>query len=358
MQPITTVQPLSDIARILRMQVRPSRDITLPGKPRRARSALSAKDRQLVPAVMKILGEGQPTRFAFEGSCRAGLRAGFCLDGLPWAKSDARAAAIVGEALRRLGAPRPSWQQGQPEWTQEGFAPIERFYCKSCARPIPEERRGRGAKFCSAFCCRVEHQRQRQRFGVRMTRAEYSAMLAARRADARQHRGRPCAHCGQLFTLTESPKPNGHTNLYCSADCREKALAPRPCIVCGEMFTPTVWANALTCSRRCKGQYRWAKQRKTQPMRPCATCGKVFQPARPAGKFCSRACAYVRKRDAAYPARACAACGKEFAPRSPKALYCSGACNNRACRARKRKGLSSDPLFTVCPPALAGSSEV
>jgi hypothetical protein len=58
------------------------------------------------------------------------------------------AAGIVDAAFKRIGARRPSWQQGQPEWAQEGFSPISRTRCVRCGTKLPEGH----WKFCSQLC--------------------------------------------------------------------------------------------------------------------------------------------------------------------------------------------------------------
>lgn len=68
---------------------------------------------RLVDIVMTVLKTGEPTHFAFEASCRHGLRGSLCLQGWNWHDADTVAAEIVETALRQIGAQRPTWQQGQ-----------------------------------------------------------------------------------------------------------------------------------------------------------------------------------------------------------------------------------------------------
>lgn len=124
-----------------------------PWTPRAARKAKPRrlnKDRRrhLVATVANILEAGEPTKFAFEASCRHGIRSSLCAHGWRWAEADAIAADIVATALRSIGAQRPTWQQGQPEWTQEGFAPTLRTRCIRCHKPLEGIQR----RFCSALC--------------------------------------------------------------------------------------------------------------------------------------------------------------------------------------------------------------
>jgi hypothetical protein len=108
------------------------------------------KDRRahIVRVIAAILVAGEPTKFAFEATCRHAVRSRLCLAGWRWSDADDMAADIVAMALRRIGAQRPTWQQGQPEWAQEGFAPILRTRCVRCRSPLPEGH----LKFCSQLC--------------------------------------------------------------------------------------------------------------------------------------------------------------------------------------------------------------
>jgi hypothetical protein len=81
---------------------------------RRERRLKKAERKQAVDRVASILKRGEPTRFAFEAACRHDLRAQMCLAGMAWSRADATAAEIVSEALARIGAQRPSFEQGQP----------------------------------------------------------------------------------------------------------------------------------------------------------------------------------------------------------------------------------------------------
>lgn len=108
------------------------------------------KDRRayILRVITGILAQAEPTPFALEATCRHAIRSRLCLRGWTWAKSDEMAAGIIRDALKRIGAQRPTWKQGQPEWTTEGFAPIQRTRCVRCRTPLPEGH----TKFCSQLC--------------------------------------------------------------------------------------------------------------------------------------------------------------------------------------------------------------
>ncbi len=114
--------------------------------------------RRLVHSVAAICRGAQPSPFRYEAICRHALRAGLCLQGWSWHRADVTAGEIVGAGLRMIGAARPRWQQGQPEWTQEGFSPIEHTRCRECGRPLGDDNPNR--IFCSAVCLHVWHSRQ------------------------------------------------------------------------------------------------------------------------------------------------------------------------------------------------------
>jgi hypothetical protein len=109
-----------------------------------------AKERRRVirARIVVILAAGDPTPFAFEAACRHGLRAALCLAGWTWAKADREAADIVALALRDLGAQRPTWQQGQPDYAQTGTI-ILRERCLSCGASLLNEL---NTTYCSWLC--------------------------------------------------------------------------------------------------------------------------------------------------------------------------------------------------------------
>ncbi|WP_424992404.1 hypothetical protein [Oceaniradius stylonematis] len=137
------------------------------------------RKRRLIAEVCMILKTGEPTKFAFEGACRHGLRSALCLEGWQWAEADRVAAEIVSVALNIIGARRPTWQEGQPEWTQPGAMPIERERCKRCAKPLPESR----TMFCSDLCRAAEHNEKavERRRSNRMVEAHIAIRVSGRK---------------------------------------------------------------------------------------------------------------------------------------------------------------------------------
>lgn len=93
--------------------------------------------------------------FAYEGRFTAELRAALCLVGWPWPIADQVARDLVGEALRRINANRPSWNEGQREYVIKAGLLIERTRCVTCHNRLTGEQ----VKFCSKLCNDRWHRR-------------------------------------------------------------------------------------------------------------------------------------------------------------------------------------------------------
>ena len=65
-----------------------------------------------------------------------------------WSSADLMAAELMAEVFRRVGAERPDWYEGQPEWTIKAGTLIARTRCVRCHGPLPEGH----FKFCSRIC--------------------------------------------------------------------------------------------------------------------------------------------------------------------------------------------------------------
>lgn len=101
-------------------------------------------------AVIRLAFEAGATAslFGLEGPLRAGIRADLCRQGWRWIGADDMAREILAEAFRRVNAVRPSWEEGQNEWTVHAGTLIQRECCARCYKPLPEGRR----KYCSHLC--------------------------------------------------------------------------------------------------------------------------------------------------------------------------------------------------------------
>jgi hypothetical protein len=63
------------------------------------------------------------------------------------------------------GANRPTWYQGQPAYTEEGFAPILRQHCARCGGKLDllQQENGLALRFCSNACRVFHHRNAEQR---------------------------------------------------------------------------------------------------------------------------------------------------------------------------------------------------
>lgn len=159
--------------------------------------------------------EGQPSKFWCEGSARYGLRSSLCLQGWDWTPADNVAAKIVAAALNQVGARRPGWYEGQPEWTQPGALPIERDTCLRCRKPLPEGHR----RFCSHVCSTAynsERRRQAKGEEVAAVHRAYMAAWSAKQPD------RVCEGCGGTY------RPKKPQQRFCSPECVTDTYLRRP----------------------------------------------------------------------------------------------------------------------------------
>ena len=92
-----------------------------------------------VAVFARILDAGTPTRFRWEGTIRAGIHVYLILHhGLRWQTADDNACQVLKAAFWKLRIVRPSWHEGQPEWTRLDGG---RIYCanEACRKPIERD---------------------------------------------------------------------------------------------------------------------------------------------------------------------------------------------------------------------------
>lgn len=128
------------------------------GSERRARDARRARMGQErykalvldLVRVIRLAFESGATASAFglEGPLRAEIRSALCLQLWRWHQADAFALLALQDAFRTVRAVRPSWNEGQREWTIEAGTLIERTRCARCHKKLPD----RHHKFCSKIC--------------------------------------------------------------------------------------------------------------------------------------------------------------------------------------------------------------
>jgi hypothetical protein len=103
------------------------------------------------------LSEGRiVTPLAYEALFRQVIRSELCLQGWRWTPADQVASDLVAVVLNILQVKRPSWNEGQREWTVEGGTLIERTRCAHCGNKLQEGQ----LKFCGKPCRNVYHLRQ------------------------------------------------------------------------------------------------------------------------------------------------------------------------------------------------------
>lgn len=184
----------------------------VPERPRQLRSDRRAALRGKIAAIM---ARAEPTPFAAEGSCLAGIRSALCLQGWRWSAAQEEAAEIVRGALRIVGAKRPDWKQGQPEWTQDGVFQLQYERCRNCLKPVPEGH----FKFCCKTCSTVYSHRLSYRWHSEEESLRRKALRAAE-AVSRRNARKPitCAYCGKDFKPTKTKT----VQKYCSRECAGK----------------------------------------------------------------------------------------------------------------------------------------
>ncbi|RNC93929.1 MAG: hypothetical protein ED558_13860 [Oricola sp.] len=259
-----------------------------PKPKKRGRKLNADRRKRLVAETCLILKEGQPTRFQFEGAARHGLRSALCLEGWAWSDADQAAAEIVRAALNIIGARRPTWQEGQPEHTQQGYAPVEYTRCIECGGKLSGDahRNGWESRFCSSLCRGANYQRAKRADGEGRTRAEYWAQMAAVGEVKRLQRERPCKQCGERFIPRNLVDDIEHCSRKCSAKTNAEAQKRfSKCKQCGERYHSSApGAGKHFCSVKC---YREATRR--QP-KACEWCSKDFVPKQRGQRFCSARC--------------------------------------------------------------------
>lgn len=243
--------------------------------------------RNLTDQAVEFLRHWKQSPFELEGSTRSGIRSALCLAGHSWHQSDHQAEQIVHAALRRLGAKRPSWEQGQRHYAEP------RENCKWCGCELDAEDRTAG--FCS-----IEHARYaKAHWGFETRAVNDAAYLAVVRAASRLAlKARACECCGAKFR----PQREQSDQRFCSYDCTYKV------------------------------------RRKYAPIR-CLHCEKLFKPNTADREFCSPRCGYDHA-----VAMDCACCGTTFMSKGGKKLYCSDRCYQIVKHERAGK-----PYKTLCP---------
>jgi hypothetical protein len=261
--------------------------IKLAGATAAAKAVLTKDQRNhLIAKLADTLRTFRSTPFEFEGACRQGVRSGLCLSGVPWARGDIEAERLVGAALNQIGAKRPTWEEGQPNYT---IAPEN---CSWCHGSVPEDaiRGEHSHNYCSEVCARsaLEHRAFSERSNRDAAyRSIQDAIIRAR------HPVRECAHCAKRF------RPTQGDGRYCSPACQHEAMAidrrqwpDRTCECCQKTFRPTSHGEQRYCSRECAYAHRSFAE-----VRQCEFCGDAFTAHGKKAKYCGEDCSHAASRD-------------------------------------------------------------
>lgn len=287
------------------------------------------KRENIIERTMDVLRDWRSSIFQHEGACRAGLRAGLVLAGHKWIHADLEAEAIVLTALNRLGAKRPKWEQGQPEYVDYDGC------CINCGKPVnPEPGDIRGLFFCDEVCQDAKRLKRETAFRFWQTEKAKQAAYAALKATFPKQ---TCERCQKEYS------PTALGQRWCSHTCfhaaREDRLPDRNCQQCGKLFHPTTRSKAgIYCSPSCA-----SAGRTVIPLKDCERCGTAFKAYKRTKRFCSLVCSSAASRDS-MTERECQQCGDTFMPAGPKTVYCSPKCRNRAAYEKsKQSAFRCDP---------------
>jgi hypothetical protein len=264
------------------------RPVTLPKVSiQRPRKLSRAKHDSILDSVVRVLKSYSSSKFEYEGPCISGIRSALCLDGWDFPDADRVAREIVEAGLRRIGAVRPTWGEGQPDFT--GYSETGRTRCVRCATEIPAERFRYHAevKYCDDVCQRADRDDRRGEYYQARSLAEWLAECAVRSRQKLLERARNCETCGTHFLTRDSRRK------YCSRPCffhTVTAYPEQPCETCGTMFKPKLGRGkpGRFCSSACSG----ASRVKPRPEVNCKGCGTLFvsQTVNPPRVYCGPAC--------------------------------------------------------------------
>ncbi|MQW00866.1 hypothetical protein GHK46_27170 [Sinorhizobium medicae] len=250
----------------------------LPKKKPEGQAIFKGKHREhLISKVMESLSDWRSSPFENEGSCVAGFRGALCLQGHSWSAADTEARGLVADALRLIGAVRPTWDQGQREYT------VADEDCKWCAGPLPPDATAglRRVRFCSTECAKASFNSKSEQSWLKNSAVAWSAYRLILRSRVQP---RKCDACGKMY----SPVREKSDSKYCSKDCFNQGrlkYTPVKCMTCKAEFRP-VRKTARYCSVRCKDAAASVPKRSLV----CLCCGVAFTAPTSRAKFCSRTC--------------------------------------------------------------------
>ncbi|MET0942003.1 MAG: hypothetical protein ABWY13_11635 [Mesorhizobium sp.] len=213
-------------------------------QPWELRQCADARKTSLVNAALNILKDWRSSPFEFEGAVRHGIRSALGLERWSWRDADRVAAQTIEAAFFQLKVERPTWHQGQPGWTEEGFSPVGYTRCIQCGKPLPESRGDYGRKYCSSFCHDAHYKHGAGKWGETTDRAIYLAFMAAKTEKTRRERT-------EAYGLEGERWRNGYHKKLRS-ERRAAVRAELRCQVCNERLAHLSRADARYCSKHCQ----------------------------------------------------------------------------------------------------------
>lgn len=297
-----------------------SKPVTLAG-PKPAPVYSRDQRKAVVSKALDILRDWRRSPFEHEGAVRSGLRSGLCVSGYSWERSDAAAAEIVAESLRRLGAKRPTWEQGQREYVECEDVCI---HCRSQLETTSMDPWRH--TYCSKVCRDAHRLKRDSAYRYHET---YAVKRAYQVAAISKLPRRSCINCGADFQPGD--RKTKHCSLMCARHSRLDIVPDKNCEACGNVFR-----GRSIASRYCSIQCIADAERASLKQIACEHCAARFQPGKAATRFCSKKCQqaahHLRTRAARpqsnpLPMKTCVSCGQVFQPVRKDGRFCSKRCN-------------------------------
>ncbi|MBV2144401.1 hypothetical protein KUG47_12945 [Falsochrobactrum sp. TDYN1] len=301
-----------------------------------------------ITEVMNALRDWRLSHFENEGAVFHGLRSALCLEGHSFARSEREASSLISAAFTYLGYARPSWEQGQREYS------LPEEYCNWCYTEMPEEQwQGiRKARFCSPVCAKAALEHRDFERTLRDSAIARSAQAIIRREALPE---RQCKFCLKMF---KPFNPDSRDLSFCSRECADQSrrkYSEIPCGSCGKLFRQ-MKADHRYCSSDCFNTASHPTE--------CKQCHKRFIAKRFGAMFCSNNCSqtYRRAEEAISAGKTyiplgstirknCRICGSDFMTARHNAFMCSRRCQKRLESIKKAKRISPHVFdwFFKCP---------
>lgn len=287
--------------------------------------------KHVVSVVMEILADWRTSPFENESATIAGMRSALCLKGIAWSDADAQVREIVRYAYKQLGFVRPTYDQGQREYTERDGV------CVWCKVEISTEGSayGRTGRFCSSMCAESMRQHRAGEWHQRTSAMNRAAAAAIAREKLQLL---PCQYCGTKFRpLQIDARGRKFCSHYCAGAYR-RTLPERQCEQCGTLFYPASARNGQYCSIICAGVAR-----RTLHAVICANpkCGQLFRQKDREHKFCGVACRLAVPVQAVHE-RVCTWCSKRFLGKHRTSKFCCASCKSSEYQYRSGRKMTNN----------------